>query len=165
MTGNTVMLDDLRPARIREAALAEALERGRFCTDHQVYSGVANRLGSSLDNLRYRGRGYERNREQERFFGRVDRALKALAEEGRLRRTGRDERGPDGTRSRFVMYWTPEKWAVAEAERAIVLAGLAETEARWAKVAERLGAQEILMTRQGHLSLSSWERLLDRAGW
>lgn len=150
------LIDSLTPAEIKTAVLAELNERGS-ADSFSLLDAVAKRCGSHRMNYGT-DRPWEVRRIDDRYAARISRAMTALADEGLLVRGGKGYRN-------IVTYHTPADWAArgvraeaAEAERA------AENE-RWTQVMARLSDQGILMTTAGQLSLESWERLLDRAGW
>jgi hypothetical protein len=94
------------------------------------------------------------------------RALNMLVVSGELMKTGRGERGPDGTRdSRASTYWTPAAYAAAEAKYADDRASREATRGRWLAVHDRLRAAglEARDSVPGHplrLGLEDWEALV-----
>jgi hypothetical protein len=156
---NDRLLDSLKPAEIKAAVLAEMNERGS-AESYSILGSVAKRLDSREHNYGRTGRvnPYEERRVDDRYMSRVKRALETLTEEGTLVKHGSGYRN-------IPTYYTLDAWAAHQAAAREARDRAEEDTARWLSVAERLGGQEILMADPGHLSLSSWERLLDKAGW
>jgi len=156
----TRQLDSLTPAEIREAAAALMPEYGHAEAHHLVWA-VAERLGSSRQDV---PQGWAGNRVQERYFGRVKRALDALAEWGVLVRVGAKEGLPSGASPGGVHYYTPEAFAAAKEEADRRRAEAQAVEARWDVVRRRLSAVEVDLRPNGSLYLTDWEHLLEATG-
>src|ERR1700748_1145336 len=103
-------LDDLTPAAIKAAIPAVFPEDGHVQA-HQIVWTVAEQLDFSHQAV---PQGYAGSRAQERYVGRVRRALDALADDGVLVRVGAKEQPPDGTSPGSVHYYTPEAFAAAK---------------------------------------------------
>jgi hypothetical protein len=157
-----IYLADLKPDKIREAALAEVQEQGILTVHYQTYELVAKRLGSSMGNLRSTYQ-WDRPKEQDKFTGRVDRALKALADEGKIRRASpRDKmRGPSGFYVRSLTYYTIAKWDETVQAYQDKAREKADEAARWERIAARLGELGYLMTDK-KVGAHTWEQILER---
>lgn len=143
-------LDDLKPAEIIDQVLREMGER-RWAEAYQITDSVAKALGSHMHNAPDLTTGYTAARIQERYRGRVKRAMDKLADQGALIKysTGRD-----------VAYYTPEAWREEVAEQRRVADAKRAAEQRWQAITGRLLEQGY--TLHNHtLSLDEWERLLD----
>lgn len=153
-------LDSLTPAEIKTAVAALMPERGH-AEAYQLLEAVANQLDSSRSET---PGGYQHSRVIERYFGRVKRALDALAVEGTLVKVGAKERPPNGTSPGSVHYYTPEAFAAAKAAYEEREAAELAEKLRWDLVANRLDAVEVTLKRDGSLSLEHWEHLLEATG-
>lgn len=163
------MLDSLTPAEIREAVLAQVLEEGRWTETYQLYGSVAKRLDSNWGGPGLPAPGpYGGRRQQEvilnRYNGRVARALEVLAASGDLVKVGKDQLGPDGTAWSGVQYWVPAAYEKAKSDAEAAAVAAAEEKLRWDLVANRLDAVEVSLNKNGSLSLTDWEHLLEAAG-
>lgn len=154
-------LDTLTPAEIK-AAIPEVFPESGHAQSYQVVWAVAEKLGSGNQAV---PQGYTGNRVQERYTGRVKRALDALAAEGTLVKVPAGDRLPDGRPQsiREVRYYTPAAFEAATAAHAVRQAAGAQEKARWEKVAERLGAVDVALGNGGSLTLDDWENLLEAA--
>lgn len=157
-------LDGLKPAEIKEAAAALAPEHGHF-EAYQAQTYVADRLESSTsDRDAFTSSGYGIIREQERYFGRVKRALDALAVEGTLIRVGANQVLPSGLNSyNTVQYFTPEAFAVAKERGDQERAQREAEDLRWTLAANRLDALGIKLPGSNRLALEDLEKLLTLA--
>lgn len=154
------MLESLTPAEIKAAIPAVFPEDGHAESHHVVWT-VAEKLDSSSQAV---PQGYSGNRVQERYIGRVKRALDALAAEGTLVRVGAQESPPDGTSPGSVHYYTPEAFAAAKARSEQREAEALTEKVRWERIAVRLLAADVTLRKDGSLSAESWERLLEVTG-
>lgn len=153
-------LDSLTPAEIK-AAIPMVFPEDGHAEAYQVLDPVAEKLDSSRDAT---PGGWQHNRVLERYFGRVKRALDALAADGALIRVGAKERPPDGTSPGDVHYYTPDAFAAAKARSEKAEAEALAVNLRWDLLAGRLDAVEVRLRPNGSLTLEDWEHLLEATG-
>jgi hypothetical protein len=153
-------LDSLTLAEIK-AAIPVVFPEDGHAEAYQVLDPVAEKLDSSRDAT---PGGWQHNRVLERYFGRVKRALDAIAADGALIRVGSKERPPDGTSPGGVHYYTPDAFAAAKARSEKAEAEALTEKVRWERIAVRLLAADVTLHRDGSLSAESWERLLEVTG-
>lgn len=161
-------LDSLSAAEIREAVAAIALSQPRSFASHNLVHAVAEHLGSSTSSAAaFTSTGYGITREQERYYGKVKRALDKLAADGTLARVAAGERLPDGRMlsMREVRYYTREAYEEAKARGDRERAERDAEQARWKQVGDRLEAAGIRFEGGPRtVNLDGWERLLGMAG-
>lgn len=153
-------LDDLTPAAIK-AAIPAVFPGDGHAEVHHVLWYVAEKLGSGSKAV---PQGYSGTRVQERYLGRVKRAMDALAEEGVLVRVGAKDRPPDGTSPGTVSYWTPEAYQEAKSESEKRRREGQAQAFRNDRIHSRLRAAGIAVLPDGSLRPDDWEHLLDLAG-
>jgi alpha-amylase/alpha-mannosidase (GH57 family) len=154
-------LDDLKPAEIKEAAAALAPEHGHF-EAYQIQGYIADRLGSATWDDDALPSGYQKNAVQERYFGRVKRALDALAGEKVLIRVGANQVLPSGLNSyNTVHYFTPEEFARQNAEGDARRREQQAEAFRNDEIRRRLAAGGF--TNGTAFTTADWERILDMA--
>jgi hypothetical protein len=167
------MLDSLTPAEIRTAVLAQMLEEGpcggRWAEAYMLYGPVAQRLGSGWGRSGMPEPGpYGSRRKEEailnRYNGRVTRALESLAASGDLVKVGKDQPGPNGVTWSGVQYWVPAAYEKEKRTAEIKADAAAAEKLRWERVAVRLLPFDIMLKKDGSLSLDDWEHLLEATG-
>lgn len=170
MSDHSRLLDSLKPPEIREAALAEITGRGHSDVEYGLIVAVARRCDSDNANTGAVPR-WDALAIQQKFAGKVSRAMEKLVSEGLIRKSGPKDARPDGSQHRYVTYWTHDAWKAAEEkarEHADAARALAQ---RWDSIEDRLknatglnlDAGRVTGTRK--LDAAEWEWLLDRAGW
>jgi hypothetical protein len=151
------------PDEVRAAVLKNILESDGMVESWRVAVDVAGTLGiDQSQSSRLLRQSWDR------FTGQVSRALNKLADEGTVRKVGRDQLGPDGSRGYggAARYYTPEAWQQAEREYERRERELAGQRARWGKVHDALldehGLASATVDSTGiRLSLEDWEKLLE----
>lgn len=157
-----------RRNRFTREQVAEALETWIVAHESGVFTQAgAKKAMNAVLNTPARG-GYD-NYDFTTEMQAV-RVLEIMVRDGKLRRVGKGETGPDGRRNstRQPFYYTPAAWQAAEAEWAERMRTEAAVAGRWARVYDELVKQGCYpLTDRGkcvRLSSATWFGLLGLDG-